>query len=55
MKNNKENIIIADCEKEELKSLMNGLEEKTKVKFKIENKICNGKRNFLTNIMRLSF
>ena len=52
MEKPKENIVIADCEKEELKTLINGLEETTNMKFKIENKICNGKSTFFSNIRR---
>lgn len=52
MEKPKENIVIADCEKEELKTLIDGLEETTNIQFKIENKICNGKSTFFSNIRR---
>ena len=46
----KKNIIIADCEKEELKLLKEGLEESTKLDFEIYNKICNKKHKGLHKI-----
>lgn len=48
----KENIILTDCETEEIIDLTIGLEDVLNQSFKIENKICNGKHNKLNNLYR---
>lgn len=50
---NKQNIILADCNKEEIELLVKGLEETLNQKFEIHsNTKCNGKRSFWFNIYR---
>ena len=48
----RKNIILADCEKEELKDLIKGLEEELNEKFEIKNCICNKKHSKINNIYR---
>ena len=48
----KKNIILADCEKDELTDFANGLDKVMNKKFEINSKVCNGKRNLVYNIFR---
>ena len=48
----KKNIILADCEKDELIDFANGLNKVMNKKFEINSKVCNGKRNLVYNIFR---
>lgn len=48
----KQNLILADCEKEEMVTFAEGLEEILHQKFEIKNKVCNGKHNKINNIYR---
>lgn len=48
----KKNLILADCDKEEIKSFAEGLQSATGEKFEIENKECNGSHNLINNIKR---
>ena len=49
---NRENIILADCEEEELQEFVEGIQSVIGEKFVIKNKICNGGHGKLTNIKR---
>ncbi len=51
-KHNEKNVILADCQEDELKTLKQGIEEIVKQEFKVCNKVCNGKRNIIYNIYR---
>ncbi len=51
-KNEKRNICLIDCEEEEIKLFIKGIEEKTNLKFDIKSAKCNGKRNLLFNLYR---
>lgn len=46
MKRTEKNIILADCEKEEVEDLEKGFEKIVKEKFQIFNKVCNLKRYY---------
>ena len=48
----KKNIILADCEKEEVEDLKKGFEKIVNEKFQIYNKICNLKRSNINEIKR---
>lgn len=48
----KQNIILTDCEEEEIKDFAKGIEEIIGKKFEVKSKICNGKRNLINNIKR---
>lgn len=47
-----QNLILADCEREELEPFVKGLEESMDQKFEIRSKICNGKRGSIQNVIR---
>lgn len=48
----KKNIILADCEKEEITDLAEGMAEVLKNQFTIKSKICNGEHGGFSNIKR---
>lgn len=48
----RDNIILADCEMQELDDFTKGLENSLLKKFKIKTNICNGGRNGWKNILR---
>lgn len=43
---NKNNLILTDCESDEIKDFKIALSEELNIEFEIISKICNGKRNF---------
>lgn len=46
------NLILADCDEEEIKSFAEGLQSAIGEKFEIKNKECNGSHNLINNIKR---
>lgn len=46
------NLILADCDKDEIKNFLNGVRKTSKLEFDIKIAKCNGKRNFFTNVLR---
>lgn len=49
---NRKNVILGDCEIEEILDFKNGLEDELHEEFEIKTKICNGKRSFFKNVQR---
>lgn len=52
IKNKKQNIILADCQKEELKLFKKGIEDSILTKFEIKNSVCNGTHKGIQNLIR---
>ena len=48
----RKNLILADCDEEEIKSFAEGLQVAIGEKFEIKNKECNGSHNLINNIKR---
>lgn len=51
----KKGLIIADCSKEETHDFLKGLNDNSNINWKVKNLVCNGKRNFLTEVKRFFF